>query len=741
MIRIDNPICHAEDDTLGRVKTAGSFVRYALSLDAKEGVVIGVLGSWGSGKTSFINLVREEFKQRGLPVLDFNPWLFSGSEQLVERFCAELSAELRLRDLTAVGKALENYGRALEGTFNTATGTVNVVVSLATSVTVTGLVAHIADASTAIISGFVVAGIAVLILKAVGQFLRHRQDGIASVRRKVEDALRKRNEPIFVVLDDVDRLSVSEIRDVFKLVRLTARFPNIVYIVACDRRQVEKALDEQGLSGHDYMEKILQLPFDLPETPNELLQEQLWAATDDALDGIEHPGPFDRQAWEEIYWEIVRPLVRNMRDIRRYATTIRLTLMDLAGQVALADVLGLEAVRMFLPGVFRLLPAVVNPLTVTSVGQENTRHIRTQSQKRTGISIEPDERFKEQVAKLIASANGHDMVVRAMIVRLFPVGQQYIPNAGTHPRVGSDDSRYGEEWAAKRLQERRVVHEHVLRVYLEHVAGDDLLVLDRAEQALDLMADSTALHQFLRSFDTNQFIGILNHLRTFSGRFNSGQVESGATVLLNLLAEMPKQSGGSIRDEPQLFVGLVIITLLGALEEPAAIEAAVRRILPAVGSLSSKVLLVDRVQRPRRDAQPLVSDAAATEFVKHVQQQIRSAPVDDLIEERDLLRVLGLAKSSIDPTRDPFDIPESPKLTLVLLRSADIQTLSILYGDVATLGARFERLIAEYEDMKPWIKSSSGISLDEAEQLLMLANNYQAELRKTTFPIPIPPNS
>ena len=642
---------------------------------------------------------------------------------------------MKLRDLVPVGKALEDYGRALGGAFSAATGTASLFVSLAATGTVTGLVTRIADTSTAILSGFVVAGIVIFGFELVGKIFRHRLGGIAGRRKKVEATLRKRNKPIFVVLDDVDRLSVSEIRDVFKLVRLTASFPNLIYIVTCDRFQVEKALDEQRFSGHHYLEKIIQLPFNLPEVPCELLEEQLGAAIDAALDGIEDRGPFDRSAWEEVYWDIVRPLVRNMRDIRRYTAAIRMTLSDLRGRVALADVLGLEAVRIFLPDVFRLLPVVVHALTVTSTGQENLRHIRTQSQKRVGISTEPDVRLKAQVNKLIRNAETYDEVVRAMIVRLFPVGRQYMPLVDGHPHVGSNDSLYGDEWAAKRLQESRVVHEHILRVYLERVAGGDLLALHDAEQALNRMADGTALDHFLDSLNMERFVAVLNHLRTFEGRFTSDQVEPGTTVLLNLLAAMPKQSGGSIRDEPQLFVGLVIVTLLRALEEPAAIEATVRRILPKVESLSSKVLLVDRIQRPGRDVGPLVSDTTVTAFQRQVQQEIRSASIDDLVDERDLLRVLGLAKSVIDPTADPFDIPESPKLTVVLLRSADIQTLSILYGDMATLSARFEDLNSEFEDMKPWIESR-GIPLDEAERLLRLANNYQSELQKTTFDIP-----
>ena len=82
----DNPILSPDEDVLDWVSTATTFARQILELDATQGLVVGVFGSWGSGKTSFINSARPEFKRADIPVLDFNPWLFSGADQLVKRF-------------------------------------------------------------------------------------------------------------------------------------------------------------------------------------------------------------------------------------------------------------------------------------------------------------------------------------------------------------------------------------------------------------------------------------------------------------------------------------------------------------------------------------------------------------------------------------------------------------------------------------------------------------------------------
>lgn len=112
----DNPITKLEDDALGRLNTASSFAKQILRLDSTEGLVVGVIGSWGSGKTSFINLVKPFLKESNTAILEFNPWMFSGADQLVQSFFMELSAQLKLSpDLEKIGKLVEDYGDIFSG--------------------------------------------------------------------------------------------------------------------------------------------------------------------------------------------------------------------------------------------------------------------------------------------------------------------------------------------------------------------------------------------------------------------------------------------------------------------------------------------------------------------------------------------------------------------------------------------------------------------------------------------------
>ena len=214
---------------------------------------------------------------------------------------------------------------------------------------------------------------------------------VGELRSNIKKALEKIDEPIIVVLDDIDRLTTAEIKSVFKLVRLTANFPNIIYVMAFDREHVEKALDEQGLEGRNYPDKILQVAIDLPAIPDQTLSGQLLDALNDVIAGIESPLHLDNEAWDDIFFEIIRPLILNLRNVRRYAATVHGALIALNGQVALADVLALEAVRLFLPNVFAKLHGAVNSLTNTD--------------NDTNLGIGNSGQFKLQIDDLVKPTN------------------------------------------------------------------------------------------------------------------------------------------------------------------------------------------------------------------------------------------------------------------------------------------------------------------------------------------------
>jgi len=110
----DAPIGSIKEDRLGRRPFAEALAAEITAAPADRGYVMGLTGPWGSGKTSLLNMAVEALGDDAL-VVQFNPWMFSGTEALVSSFFEEIGKQLNKKDSTLRGIAekLATYGHLL----------------------------------------------------------------------------------------------------------------------------------------------------------------------------------------------------------------------------------------------------------------------------------------------------------------------------------------------------------------------------------------------------------------------------------------------------------------------------------------------------------------------------------------------------------------------------------------------------------------------------------------------------
>ncbi len=531
-----------------------------------------------------------------------------------------------------------------------------------------------------------------------------QKDGVHARRRRLKNLLKKVDKPILVVLDDIDRLSSPEIRDIFKLVRLTANFPNIIYILAFDRTRVENALSENGISGRAYLEKILQVAYDLPEVPGNILIEQISCALQDAIGNIENVSQVDEQVWPDVFMDIIRPLIRNMRDVRRYVATVHGTVKSLNGKIALADLLALEAIRIFVPDVFRLLHGAIEGLT-------GSQEIDSQTPK-------PKSYLQRQVDDLTEAAGDHRNVVENMIARIFPAAGDY--DSGDDHRA---ELRNG--W----LRNRLVAHADILRFYLERLESDNLQAFEKAEGLWKHMADREAFDKCLRSLHPKQQQGVVASFELYEDQFLPEYVVPGTIVLLNLLP-LPERDNSVFGFSPTITITRVVLRLLKCLDDSASIENAVRLILPELRSLSSKLELISMVGYQDGVGHKLVIEKTALEFEKAWREEVRSSSVADLATEHNLLGVLLRTTRAAGPTECPLNIENSPEMTLAVLRAAKDEIIGQYLGSRAIQRKprlHWKGLIELYGDettIKERVQSLKIANLEGSRDLIALAEKY-----------------
>jgi len=570
--------------------------------------------------------------------------MFSGAEQLVEAFFTELSAQLKEKPgkLGIIAGEIEAYGELLS--------------PLSFLPFIGSWIDRIRGAGS-----------------AIRKFQERRKESITARRARLASKLRELDDPILVVIDDTDRLRTDEIRDIFKLVRLTASFPNIIYLLAFDRVRVEEALTETGIDGRSYLEKIVQVAVDVPAIPQETLLRHVGQSLDAALEDLGEPVSFDAERWPDVLMEIIMPLIRNVRDVRRYTASVRGAAYTLHKQIELVDLLALEAVRTFLPDVFTALNRAQEGLT------------RTPNDFR---GRDADTHLKQSVDKMIEVAKEHGDIARALITRVFPAAQRYIENMN-----------YGPEWPRTWLKARRVAHIDILRLYLERTASEGFSAFTDAERAYGMLADEERLDEFLRSIDLGRLQDVIAALENYEDDFPVESVVPASVVLLNLLPRLPERQRGMMTLGTRSIVRRVVVRLLRRLPGQTEVEAAVGEILPKVKSLTTKLELVTIVGYHEGAGHRLVSEEAAQDLERATKDEIRAATPDELAEESDpldLLLTLGIWDEDGEPVVVP---PGEARLNAKILDASRQEVRSQTFGNRAvrrTLRLSWDVLIEVY---------------------------------------------
>ncbi|MGH1402229.1 MAG: P-loop NTPase fold protein, partial [Acinetobacter tandoii] len=81
----DSAIKGYQEDLLERKDFAYNIADIVAKRTENDAFTIGLMGAWGSGKSSVLNLIEERFQKchRDMITIFFNPWRYSGEEELL----------------------------------------------------------------------------------------------------------------------------------------------------------------------------------------------------------------------------------------------------------------------------------------------------------------------------------------------------------------------------------------------------------------------------------------------------------------------------------------------------------------------------------------------------------------------------------------------------------------------------------------------------------------------------------
>ena len=284
----------------------------------KESFTIGIASSWGSGKTTFYETMKYRLEQNEtFSVCEFKPWQVVNHSQLSSQFFSIFKQNLIKRGVLPESDLISDiskYAGVLE--------------------------------SLPAVSSYA---------KPIVNVLRSQEDAsLQSLHDQIEDLLVNCNFHTAVMIDDLDRLNKNELMEVLRLIRVSANFRNVLFIITYDKDYIAQII---GSNGKEYLKKIVNVEINLPPIETYKYREIL-------IDNIQRIVPkLEPAKLEElkVAFQVINnkenemlylKYSRNFRDIFRFSNHFGLVLNHLQKQKVLStynihDLFWLEMLRYY----------------------------------------------------------------------------------------------------------------------------------------------------------------------------------------------------------------------------------------------------------------------------------------------------------------------------------------------------------------------------------------------------------
>jgi hypothetical protein len=530
----DQPIRHRAQDRFERWSFAERVARTLAERRDPSSVVVGIYGAWGDGKTSTLSLMQEALKKHPNSVIvTFNPWQFESQEQLLRSFFDTLAVSLGKSLPTQkekVGKLLHRYGGILS---------------------------------------LLSVGIGGVVTVSPGDSARSAGEALSTVeldelKERVEKILDESKRRVVVFIDDIDRLDRSEIQSIFKLVKLSASFNHISYVLAFDDEMVAAALGEKygsggGESGRSFLEKIVQVPLHLPPADQMALRHLVFEGVDAALklSGI-GLSPFQSEAFVRHYVDGLEPGVITPRQARLYGNVLTFALPILKGEVNPVDQMLIEGIRILYPKLYVLI-------------RDNRQLFMTRRQEQGNRDAVKQQALERINAALAGTGVSADLVVRRLLKVLFPRLETVLGNM-----------TYAHDWDQRWAREQRICSEEYFDRYFGYAVppGDvsDKEIAAFVEQPSSV-SEADLQDELVRIAGTNGIRTVISKLRRIEDTIAVAAIPRLAIVLARMGRLVPREKAMLANDWSSSQTAILIAHLIKRIQDAQERDALAKRVV------------------------------------------------------------------------------------------------------------------------------------------------------------------
>jgi len=251
-----------DEDTIGILPYAQALATFIEDCDTP--MTVGLQGDWGIGKTSLMNLIKGILTNTECVKVDFNTWSYSqfGQDEYLGLACIEALTK-KVKEGLEERPVLKKNDDLIEK-FGKASSTVwNVIKSV--TVKVPGVNVNVGEIADKIQGNEPKAyeDLAGLMFEFKEQF----GDLVKLWTEKKEPENR-----IVIFIDDLDRVKPIKALELLESIKNFMDIPGCVFVLAVDYEVVQMGMsqklgvDLQKTSGKSFFDKIIQLPFTMPDS-------------------------------------------------------------------------------------------------------------------------------------------------------------------------------------------------------------------------------------------------------------------------------------------------------------------------------------------------------------------------------------------------------------------------------------------------------------------------------------------
>lgn len=321
----DVEIKNKDEDILNRDLFANNLANSIITYNQEESITMGIIGKWGSGKSSLINLTINHLKNDCI-IIKFDPWYFSNQSNLYLQFFKTVIDAIKKEENKQVS-IFESKIKSKKELFKKPNNSLE------------DYYKYIHDSSEE------------LNLNNLEHILNFdRFESYSSLefhKNQCEDFFEQLNTKIIVFIDNIDRLMATEIVQIFTLVKSLADFKQFIYILSFDNEIVSKALDKVVCEyGDNYLDKIIQIPIFIPEISEAKMNELFLANIEPIY--VNHLEKFHNSNNQFKHIADYLPLfIKDIRDLKRYKNMLNFYIDNIAYDLNIDDLFLILLIQLF----------------------------------------------------------------------------------------------------------------------------------------------------------------------------------------------------------------------------------------------------------------------------------------------------------------------------------------------------------------------------------------------------------